>query len=249
MGATFSADSSLHQLVTNTTANCTLEQVTWGIPSDLNVSNPVYQIGLFDGNAKLGDNNTPLNGWIAWSPNIYIREKSAATSASKTASATGLISGTGTSAAATTTSATTSEAASSGSSSNSTSIGVGVGVGVGGAALIAAGAFWFLWRRRKAKQSAAGGNTEAGLGTESKPTELPAQSSERAELQGTGPTTGLSSDQTVTKQAGFHEMPGSQAAESAEGSKAPGFHDIPGAHGEDGGNVTKTDSTVHEMAG
>ncbi|KAJ5712617.1 hypothetical protein N7493_009085 [Penicillium malachiteum] len=76
--ATFSKDSSLYQLIYNETANCTLEQYTWAIPSDFNTSNPEYQIGLFDGGAIRGDDN---NGWRAWSPIFYVRDKSDAISA------------------------------------------------------------------------------------------------------------------------------------------------------------------------
>ncbi|KAJ5785376.1 uncharacterized protein N7503_010588 [Penicillium pulvis] len=144
--ATFSTTSTLYQIVSNTTANCTLEQYSWAIPSDFNTSSPEYQIGLFDGSALRGDNN---NGWRAWSPDFYIRDKSDAVSASKTASVSGLLTATAqTSPTAATTSSSTSTS-SSHSSSNSTAIGVGVGVGVGVAALIALGLFWFLWRRRK----------------------------------------------------------------------------------------------------
>ncbi|KAJ5219723.1 hypothetical protein N7468_008927 [Penicillium chermesinum] len=94
--ATFTTDSNLYQLVSNTTANCTLEQYTWAIPSDFNTTNPEYQIGLFDGEANLGDNGIPLNGFISWTPAFYVRPKAEATSALKTASATGLVTGTGT---------------------------------------------------------------------------------------------------------------------------------------------------------
>ncbi|KAJ5714748.1 uncharacterized protein N7483_011929 [Penicillium malachiteum] len=160
--ATFSKDSSLYQLIYNATANCTLEQYTWAIPSDFNTSNPQYQIGLFDGGAIRGDDD---NGWRAWSPLFYVRDKSDAISASQTASATGLVTGTGQASAtatatATATSATTNTSPSSTSSTSSTSnhkssnptaigVGVGVGVGVGAAALIMAFiAFWY-WRRRQ----------------------------------------------------------------------------------------------------
>ncbi|KAJ5993499.1 hypothetical protein N7451_009223 [Penicillium sp. IBT 35674x] len=144
--ATFSTTSTLYQIVSNTTANCTLEQYSWAIPSDFNTSSPQYQIGLFDGSALRGDNN---NGWRAWSPLFYIRDKADAVSASKTASVSGLLTATAhISPTATTTSSSTSTS-SSHSSSNSTAIGVGVGVGVGVAALIALGLFWFFWRRRK----------------------------------------------------------------------------------------------------
>lgn len=149
--ATFSTSSTLYQIVSNTTANCTLEQYSWAIPSDFNTSSPQYQIGLFDGSALRGDNN---NGWRAWSPLFYIRDKTDAVSASKTASVSGLLTATAqTSPTATATSSSSTTAStstsSSHSSSNSTAIGVGVGVGVGAAALIALGLFWFFWRRRK----------------------------------------------------------------------------------------------------
>ncbi|KAJ5760280.1 hypothetical protein N7520_007436 [Penicillium odoratum] len=148
--ATFSTTSSLYQIVENSTANCTLEQYSWAIPSDFNTTDPAYQIGLFDGSALRGDNN---NGWRAWSPLFYVRDKESAVSASRTASVSGLLTATvGTSPTATapsTNSATSTSTSSSHSSSNSTAIGVGVGVGVGAAALIGLGLFWFLWRRRK----------------------------------------------------------------------------------------------------
>lgn len=153
MDATFSTTSTLYQIVSNTTANCTLEQYSWAIPSDFNTSSPQYQIGLFDGSAVRGDNN---NGWRAWSPLFYIRDKSDAVSASATASVSGLLTATAqTSPTATATSSSSTKSStstsnsSSQSSSNSTAIGVGVGVGVGVAALIALGLFWFFWRRRK----------------------------------------------------------------------------------------------------
>lgn len=156
---TFSTTSSLYQIVSNTTANCTLEQYTWAIPSDFDVSNPKYQIGLFDGGAIRGDNN---NGWRSWSPAFYVREKNSAISASMTATTTGLLTATAQTSATvtatpTTTSsssatATTSSSNHNSSGSSSTAVGVGVGVGVGCAALIAAGAFWFIWRRRRGKR-------------------------------------------------------------------------------------------------
>ncbi|KAJ5083487.1 hypothetical protein N7456_012914 [Penicillium angulare] len=152
--ATFSETSSLYQIVANTTANCTLEQYSWAIPTDFNTSNPEYQIGLFDGGAIRGDNN---NGWRAWSPVFYVRDKTSAVSASRTATTTGLLTATAeTSPSNTATSSSSASTSSSSSnhntgSSNSTAIGVGVGVGVGCAALIALGAFWFIWRRRKAR--------------------------------------------------------------------------------------------------
>lgn len=156
---TFSTTSSLYQIVSNTTANCTLEQYTWAIPSDFDVSNPKYQIGLFDGGAIRGDNN---NGWRSWSPAFYVREKNSAISASMSATTTGLLTATAqTSATVTATAASTSSASATAttsssdhnsSSSSSTAVGVGVGVGVGCAALIAAGAFWFIWRRRRGRR-------------------------------------------------------------------------------------------------
>ncbi|KAJ5953315.1 hypothetical protein N7454_000211 [Penicillium verhagenii] len=149
--ATFSTDSVLYQIVTNTTANCTLEQYSWAIPSDFNTSNPQYQIGLFDGSALRGDNN---NGWRAWSPLFYVRDKASVVTASSTVTglltATAETSPTATATSTTSTQSSTSTSTSSGhSSSNSTAIGVGVGVGVGVAALAALGLFWFCWRRRK----------------------------------------------------------------------------------------------------
>lgn len=156
--ATFSETSSLYQIVTNSTANCTLEQYSWAIPSNFNTSNPEYQIGLFDGRAIRGDND---NGWRAWSPLFYVRDKTSTVSASRTASATGLL--TATAETSPTNSATSSSSSSSLSSSSpsnhgkgsshSTAIGVGVGVGVGCAALIALGAFWFIWRRRRSENA------------------------------------------------------------------------------------------------
>ncbi|KAJ5650383.1 uncharacterized protein N7484_004106 [Penicillium longicatenatum] len=192
--ATFSTSSTLYQIVTNTTANCTLEQYSWAIPSDFNTSNPQYQIGLFDGSAVRGDNN---NGWRAWSPLFYIRDKSDAVSASITASVSGLLtataetSPTATATSSSSTKSSTTSNASSQSSSNSTAIGVGVGVGVGVAALIALGLFWFFWRRRKynalkqdhqdpsdAAELSGGARVELAGAipmTDGKTTELPAQ--------------------------------------------------------------------------
>lgn len=221
--------------MSNTSANCTLEQYTWAIPSHFNTTDPLYQLGLFDGAAKLGDNNTPLNGWIAWSPDFYVRKKSEATSASASASATGMITGTGSLASATATATTTSSASPSSSadssSSNATSIGVGVGVGVGGAALIAAGAFWFFWRRRKAQKAGTTGDAGAA--------ELAGGAVSVSELPGTR-LTAQAARQAEAKPGGFHEMPGA-GSHPEDGTKPAGFHDMPG-------NVTKSDG-VHEMEG
>ncbi|RAH71630.1 uncharacterized protein BO66DRAFT_54330 [Aspergillus aculeatinus CBS 121060] len=156
VGAKFTTTSSLYQLVVNETANCTLEQYTWAIPSDFNTTNPQYQIGLFNATAKLGTYGIDLYGWISWSDYFYVREKGAATTttASTTATSTGSAQSTG--AATSGSSSTTSSPASSHSSSSSSSsvgIGVGVGVGVGAAAVIGALAFFFL-RRRKKRQRA-----------------------------------------------------------------------------------------------
>ncbi|RHZ55391.1 hypothetical protein CDV55_105015 [Aspergillus turcosus] len=151
VGASFTTTSSLYRLVVNETANCTLEQYSWAIPSDFNTTDPRYQIGLFNASAKLSTAGIPLYGWIAWSPFFYVRDKSTTTT-SPTAtgtSTTALLTGTGepapSGAAATPTSTST-------SSSDSSKIGIGVGVGVGGAAvlLLLLLAVYFFRRRRRA---------------------------------------------------------------------------------------------------
>jgi hypothetical protein len=148
-GASFTTTSSLYRLVVNETANCTLEQYSWAIPSDFNTTDPRYQIGLFDATAKLGTSGVALYGWIAWSPSFYVRDKSTTTTSTSatSTSATALLTGTGEPAPPTSTPTSTST-----SSSNSSKIGIGVGVGVGGAAviLLLLLAFYFFRRRRRA---------------------------------------------------------------------------------------------------
>ncbi|KAJ5676263.1 hypothetical protein N7462_009160 [Penicillium macrosclerotiorum] len=171
--ATFSETSSLYQIITNSTANCSLELYSWAIPSNLNTSNPEYQIGLFDGAAFRGTYGIEDYGWISWSPFFYVRDKTSAISASKTASVTSLLTGTGeTSPTTHSTSTSTSSSSSSSSSSsdgaavattasssdqtpssNSAAVDAGIGVGVGAAALIVLGLVWFFWRRRNSKRT------------------------------------------------------------------------------------------------
>ncbi|KAJ6153722.1 hypothetical protein N7470_006681 [Penicillium chermesinum] len=222
--ATFTTDSNLYQLVSNTTANCTLEQYTWAIPSDFNTTNPEYQIGLFDGEANLGDNGIPLNGFISWTPAFYVRPKAEATSALKTASATGLVTGTGT-------------ALHQPPHGNKRinpfkhawpHLGIGLGVGLGCAALIALAAFVFFWRRRKDKQAADLAGDEKGGVDGSDTAELSGTSKSIAELQGGAPALGSST--------GFAEV------------KPTVSHEIPGAPPEQKGAVVRTGyDQVHEM--
>lgn len=169
-------------------------------------------LGLFDGEANLGDNDTPLNGFISWTPAFYVRPKAEAISALETASATGLVTGTGTALHGTTN--PTSEPTHSSShgktynSSHSSSLGIGLVVGLGIAvALIAVGAFWFFWRRHKNKQAAGPGGVETGGVDGSNTAELSGTSKFMAELQGGVPAAGSSEGQAEVKPAGFHEMP------------------------------------------
>ncbi|GFF89618.1 hypothetical protein IFM61392_09744 [Aspergillus lentulus] len=131
VGAVFNTSSNLYRLVTNKTANCTLEQYTWTIPTDFDTTDPQYQFGLFDASAKLGTAGNNLYGWLAWSPFFYVRDKTSSTNA--------LLTGTGT--AATSTASASVPAMSTPThektgSSNSKTLGIGVGVGVGGTAVI-----------------------------------------------------------------------------------------------------------------
>ena len=136
----------------NETANCTLEQYSWAIPSDFNTSNPEYQLGLFDGSSLRGTDGNAFYGWLSWSPNFYVKDNTSTSSAASTATATGLITGTGQSSPTAATSSTTSSSTSpsdSHSTSDSTKIGIGVGVGVGAAVVIALLVVWFFLSRRK----------------------------------------------------------------------------------------------------
>ncbi|PYI22564.1 hypothetical protein BO86DRAFT_162708 [Aspergillus japonicus CBS 114.51] len=185
VGAKFTTTSSLYQLVVNETANCTLEQYTWAIPSDFNTTNPQYQIGLFNATAKLGTYGIDLYGWISWSDYFYVREKgtatTTATTSSTTATSTGSAQSTGVATSITSSSASSH---SSSSSSSSVGIGVGVGVGVGAAAVIGALAFFFL-RRRKKRQRAPVPTQETSEVAGSPLYELPAPAKKQPVQEGT----------------------------------------------------------------
>ncbi|RDH28817.1 hypothetical protein BDQ94DRAFT_174482 [Aspergillus welwitschiae] len=163
VGAQFTETSALYQLVVNETANCTLEEYSWAIPTDFNTTNPEYQIGIFNASVLLGADGNALFGWQAWSPDFYVRPASTTSTADSTSTATSTATGTETSTASETSttslsSASTSASASSSSEtqsqkSNINTVGIGVGVGVGVAALagILLGAYYLSRRRRKAQ--------------------------------------------------------------------------------------------------
>ncbi|PYH40369.1 uncharacterized protein BP01DRAFT_222043 [Aspergillus saccharolyticus JOP 1030-1] len=178
VGAQFTTRSSLYQLVINDTANCTMEQYTWAIPSDFNTTNPQYQIGLFNATAKLGTYGVDLYGWISWSDYFYVREKGAATTTTTTTSST-----TATSTGSTQTTSTASSHG-GGSNSNSVGIGVGVGVGVGAAAVIGVLGFFFLRRRRKTRQKAPTPTQETSEVAGSPLYELPAPANKQTVQEG-----------------------------------------------------------------
>ncbi|RAL16093.1 uncharacterized protein BO97DRAFT_182797 [Aspergillus homomorphus CBS 101889] len=187
VGAKFTTTSSLYQLIVNDTANCTLEQYTWAIPSGFNTTNPQYQIGLFNATAKLGTYGIDLYGWISWSDYFYVREKGAATTTTTTSSTTSTGSTLTTSTATDGSSVTTSPASShsSSSSSNSVGIGVGVGVGVGAAAILGALAFFLLRRRSKKKQRVVAPAQETSEVAGSPLYELPAPAKKQPVPEGT----------------------------------------------------------------
>ncbi|PWY87713.1 hypothetical protein BO70DRAFT_200925 [Aspergillus heteromorphus CBS 117.55] len=158
VGAKFTQTSALYQLVVNETANCTLEQYSWAIPGDLNVTDPEYQIGLFNASVELGADGIALFGWQSWSPDFYIQEANASSTATATATNTMAM----TAMTSATTASSTSSAPSSSSSATShththtssvNTVAIGAGVGVGAAALagICFGVLYFLRRRRKTR--------------------------------------------------------------------------------------------------
>ncbi|RAL04038.1 uncharacterized protein BO80DRAFT_422418 [Aspergillus ibericus CBS 121593] len=161
VGAEFTTNSALYQLVVNDTANCTLEEYSWAIPNDFNTTDPEYQIGLFNASVLLGADGNALFGWQAWSPDFYVRAVSTTTTGTSSTTTTVAASATSSN-TSTTTSATTfpsssatpsSSAASDNHTSNTETIGIGVGVGVGVAALagVLLGVFYLLRRRQKAQ--------------------------------------------------------------------------------------------------
>ncbi|GIJ82133.1 hypothetical protein Asppvi_000636 [Aspergillus pseudoviridinutans] len=176
VGAVFNTSSNLYRLVTNKTANCTLEQYTWTIPTNFNTTNPQYQFGLFDASAKLGTGGNGLYGWLAWSPFFYVRDKSNVLMTSTSTNA--LLTGTGTAAtltASASTSATSTPTDGRTDSSNSKTLGIGVGVGVGGAAVILLVLLAvFFTRRRRRKYIPAQGEPNP-TETSGMPVELPGQ--------------------------------------------------------------------------
>lgn len=163
VNARFSTTSSVFRLIVNETANCTMEQYSWAIPLDLDITNPKYLVGLFNASVDRGTYDIDLYGWEAWSPFFYVREESASSSTATGISTTTLLSETGeprptpsatpplTSSSTSSTSSSTASPTATSSDSDSTDvkIGVGVGVGVGGAIILALLLAWFFVRRRK----------------------------------------------------------------------------------------------------
>ncbi|PYI03347.1 hypothetical protein BO78DRAFT_421594 [Aspergillus sclerotiicarbonarius CBS 121057] len=162
VGAEFTTDSALYQLVVNNTANCTLEEYSWAIPDDFNTTDPQYQIGLFNASVLLGADGNALFGWQAWSPDFYVRPVSTTTTGATSTATTVAASATGDNTIITTSatsvpssSASPSSSAADNNTSNAETIGIGVGVGVGAAALagVLLGVFYLLRRRKKAPNS------------------------------------------------------------------------------------------------
>lgn len=139
-----------------------MEEYSWAIPLDLDITNPKYLVGLFNASVDLGTYDIDLYGWEAWSPFFYVREESTSSSTAAGTSTTTLLSETGeprptplatpplTSSSTSSISPTASPTGiSSDSDSTDVKIGVGVGVGVGGAIILALLLAWFFVRRRK----------------------------------------------------------------------------------------------------
>ncbi|KAK2766903.1 hypothetical protein FQN54_006218 [Arachnomyces sp. PD_36] len=154
-GAVFSTSSSLYRLY-SPSDGCTLQQYNWTIPSDLDTSNPRYQLGLFNADTERGADGVELAGFLSWSPYFYLGPEPEPTSAPTTLIATDNGRPTETSAPANSITSSPSPSpppsSSSGLSTGATA-GIAAGAGVVGLALLIF-LFWFFRRRRSAAKAA-----------------------------------------------------------------------------------------------